>query len=130
MALKEFKFEYELFPDRENLNINKLILLKIKKGMYYLNYCNGDNFHEINISDKVDAFCQGLMAMNINEWNLQYFDEPMDFFPSDFWKLTIISDDINVVCKGKDNFPKNWNEFKILYEIGIPKSKHKSKIPF
>lgn len=73
-----------------------------------------------DISSKVDIFCQGLIMMNINEWNQQYFDKPMDMFPGYFWELTIIADDINVVCKGKDNLPKNWNKFKaLLCEIGI-----------
>lgn len=119
MLLKKFEFEYEIYPDREG-NSDKLISLEIKDEMYYLSYNNGNNLSVIDISSKVNIFCQGLLKMNINEWHQQYFDEPMDVFPSYFWKLTIIADDINVVCKGKDNLPKNWNEFKtLLYEIGI-----------
>lgn len=119
MALKKFKFEYEIYPDREG-NSDKLISLEIKNGTYYLGYNNGNNLSVIDISSKVDIFCQGLLMMNINEWNQQYFDKPMDMFPSYFWKLTIVADDINVVCKGKDNLPKNWNEFRtLLCEIGI-----------
>lgn len=119
MFLKKFKFKYEIYPDREE-NSDKMILLEIKDGMYYLSYNNGNNFSVIDISSKVDIFCQGLVKMNINEWHQQCFDEPIDMFPSYFWKLTIIADDINVVCKGKDNLPNNWNEFKtLLNEIGI-----------
>lgn len=115
MALKKFKFEYEMYPDSDIL-----ISLEIKHDKYFLRYKNGTNFSVIEISSKVNKFCQGLLMMNINEWNQQCFDEPMDMFPSYFWKLTILADDINVVCKGKDNLPKNWNEFKILLcEIGI-----------
>ena len=119
MALKKFKFEYEICPDREGNN-DKLISLEVKNGKYYLGYNHGNDLIVFDISSKVDVFCQGLIMMNINEWNQKCFDEHMDFFPGYFWKLTIIADDINVVCKGKDNLPKNWNEFKaLLCEIGI-----------
>lgn len=119
MALKKFKFEFEICPDREGNN-DKLISLEVKNGKYYLGYNHGNDLIVFDISSKVDVFCQGLIMMNINEWNQKCFDEPMDFFPGYFWKLTIIADDINVVCKGKDNLPKNWNEFKaLLCEIGI-----------
>lgn len=62
--------------------------------------------------------------ININEWNMQEFDEPWDWYPSYFWKLSIIADDIYVICKGKDNLPKNWIAFRtLLNEIGILDSK-------
>ena len=119
MALKNFKFEYEDCSDRDG-NSDKLISLEIKNDRYYFEYSNGNNFCLIDITSKIDRLYQGLLAMNINEWNQQSFDGPMDMFPGFFWELEIIADDINVSCDGKDNLPKNWNEFKILLcEVGI-----------
>lgn len=119
MALKNLKFVCEVCPDR-NGNGDKLILVEKRNDKYYLEYGNGNNLCVIEISSKVDKLYQGLLMMNINEWNKQCFDGPIDMYPSYLWRLEILADDINVLCKGKDNLPKDWNEFKILLcEIGI-----------
>ena len=123
MLLKNFEFEYEIFPDREG-NSDIQISSEIKDGRYCLRYKNGNKLRVTDITGKADVFCHGLLKMNINEWDQQDFDRPMDMFPGYFWKLTIIADDINVECRGKDNLPKNWNEFRILLsEIGITERK-------
>lgn len=119
MALKNLRFEYEVCPDRDG-NSDKLVFLENKDEKYYLEYSDGNNHFMIEISSKIDKLYQGLLMMKINEWNQQCFEGPMDMYPSYFWRLEILADDINVSCKGIDNLPKNWNEFKILLcEIGI-----------
>ena len=119
MALKKLKFEYEVCPDRDGNN-NKQVSLEKKNDMYYLEYSKGNNLCVIEISSKVDKLYQGLLMMNINEWNQQCFDGPMDMYPSYLWRLEVLADDINVSCKGIDNLPKNWHLVKsLLCEIGI-----------
>ena len=86
MALKKLKFEYEVCPDRDGNN-NKQISLEKKNDMYYLEYSKGNNLCVIEISSKVDKLYQGLLMMNINEWNQQCFDSPMDMYPSYLWRL-------------------------------------------
>lgn len=125
MLLKNLKFEYEVCPDRDG-NSDKRISLENTDDKYYLEYSNGNTQCVIDISSKIDKLYQGLLMMNINEWNRQCFDGPMEMYPSCFWRLEILADDINVSCKGIDNFPKNWDEFKkLLCEIGI-----NSEFPF
>lgn len=119
MLLKNLNFECEVCPDRDG-NSDKRISLENKDDKYYLKYGNGNTLCIIDISGKIDKLYQGLLAININEWNQKCFDGPMDMYPSYLWRLEVLADDIHVFCKGIDNFPKNWDEFKkLLFEIGI-----------
>lgn len=123
MILNGFKFEYEVCPDREG-NSTIQLLLEINNDKYILLCNNRNNICKIDITSKVDAFCKGLLKMNINEWNQKKYDEPWEFFPSFYWNLSISANGINVECKGIDNLPDNWNEFRaLLCEIGIADSK-------
>lgn len=125
MLLKKLKFKYEVCPDRDG-NSDKWISLENKDDKYYIEYSNGNSLCVFDISSKIDKLYQDLLTMNINEWNQQCFDVPMDMYPSYLWRLEIFADDINVSCKGIDNLPKNWDEFKkLLCEIGI-----ESNFPF
>lgn len=106
---------------------HRLILLRIKKDRYYLEYKKGNNFKEIDITKNINGFCQGLKDMNIAEWNFQCFNEPWSRFLHFYWDLSITTDDVNIVCKGMDNFPENWSAFrKLLCQLGIADS----KLPF
>jgi len=68
MILNGFKFEYEVCPDREG-NSTIQLLLEINNDKYILLCNNRNNICKIDITSKVDAFCKGLLKMNINEWN-------------------------------------------------------------
>lgn len=119
MILKGFKFEFEILPD-VNGNNEKLIILKIKNNEYYLEYKKGKKISKIEITQNIDTFCQGLQKMNIYEWNQKCFDEPWDWYPGYYWKLSIAIDDVSIECSGKDNLPENWSTFrKLLCEIGL-----------
>lgn len=51
---------------------------------------------------------------------MKEFDEPMEYFPGFYWRLSIETDHINVSCSGTHNYPPNWNDFlSILNFIGI-----------
>lgn len=126
MALKQFEFEYEIFPDRYG-NSSKKILLQKQEDKYFVLYFNGDDIDLNEVSDRIDIFFNGLYDMNINEWNNKHFDEPNERYPSGFWKLKISTENINVLCNGIDNFPDNWNEFVNLLkklEINEPDLPH------
>ena len=53
MLLKNFKFEYEVCPDRDE-NSDKQISLENKDDKYYLEYSNRNTLWVIDISSKID----------------------------------------------------------------------------
>lgn len=80
MALQKFMFEYEEIPNRDGSS-NKIITIETKNDSYFLYYNNGNSSCVIEVSGKIYEFCNRLLQMNINEWNHQCFDGPMDFYP-------------------------------------------------
>ena len=107
---------YEGYRD----NHHKQILLEIRKDRYFLLYKSGISYTEIDITQKVDELCEGLLRMNIVEWNQNHYDSGMDSFPHYNWRLSVSFDDVMVQCNGSSNFPTNWDEFVLLFRgIGI-----------
>lgn len=117
--LKLHGFEYK-YHGHYSFQISKYIILETCGNDQHLLFYDNGAIISVDISNKVDTLCAEMLNMNINKWNCQNFDGPMEYFPEFYWSLIIRSDDINVYCKGKDNFPENWSCFKsILSDIGI-----------
>lgn len=92
------------------------MFLDIVSEQYWLNCFLNSNKYRVNITNKIEAICKRLYQMNIQDWNLKDFTQPMHYTPSLEWKLIIHTDSINVNCLGTDNFPLNWNEFIDILE--------------
>lgn len=65
MALRGLKFEYNV--DTLKFDACRLILLEVKENQYFLNVKKGKEVSRIEITKKVDEFCQRLQAMNIEK---------------------------------------------------------------
>ena len=122
MALRGLKFEYNV--DTLEFDACRLILLKVKENQYFLNVKKGKEVSRIEITKKVDEFCQRLQAMNIEKWDRKIFDWPMEYFIGYHWKLEVTGDGINAVCRGSDNLPNDWGAFRnALNFLGIKYSR-------
>ena len=74
----------------------------------------------INITDKVDKFCNDISKSEFLGWHNKNFQSNIDFFPSTHWLLRIKTNSAIIYCKGRNMFPNNRNEFiEILNNIGI-----------
>ena len=58
MALRGLKFEYNV--DTLKFDACRLILLEVKENQYFLNVKKGKEVSRIEITKKVDEFCQRL----------------------------------------------------------------------
>ena len=115
--LYDFKFKY--FDPCTDQMIFYLIL-EIRGDRYYLQCYNNGTICSIDISDKVEMFCNMLLEIGINDWNMKNYDGSMKWFAIFQWTLDIVSDNINVHCQEQYIFPPNWEGFKTaLTAIGI-----------
>ena len=81
---------------------------------------NNGTICSIDISDKVEMFCNMLLEIGINDWNMKDYDGSVEWLARLQWTLDIVSDNINVHCQEQYNFPPNWEGFKTaLTAIGI-----------
>lgn len=114
-----FEFKYEFYDGYSNKSNKYIILQKNKKETSMLTYNYGKK-QCINITDKVDKFCNDISKSEFLGWHNKNFQSNIDFFPSTHWLLRIKTDSSIIYCKGRNMFPDNWNEFiEILNNIGI-----------
>ena len=108
------------FYDGYSNKPNKYIILQTnKKETSMLTYNYGKK-QCINITDKVDKFCNDISKSEFLGWHNKNFQSNIDFFPSTHWLLRIKTNSAIIYCKGKNMFLSNWNEFiEILNSIGI-----------
>ena len=96
-----------------------IILSKVNQ-QYWINFASENNINKVEITEKIDEICNRFEKMSIQEWNMRYFDAPMEFFPNFEWRLNIHTDTVNVLCGGLDNYPHNWKMFiDILNFMGV-----------
>lgn len=114
-----FEFKYEFYDGYSNKPNKYIILQTNKKETSMLTYNYGKK-QCINITDKVDKFCNDISKSEFLGWHNKNFQSNIDFFPSTHWLLRIKTDSSIIYCKGRNMFPDNWNEFiEILNNIGI-----------
>lgn len=114
-----FEFKYEFYDGYSNKPNKYIILQTNKKETSMLTYNYGKK-QCINITDKVDKFCNDISKSEFLGWHNKNFQSNIDFFPSTHWLLRIKTDSSIIYCKGRNMFPNNWNEFiEILNNIGI-----------
>lgn len=114
-----FEFKYEFYDGYSNKPNKYIILQTNKKETSMLTYNYGKK-QCINITDKVDKFCNDISKSEFLGWHNKNFQSNIDFFPSTHWLLRIKTNSAIIYCKGKNMFPNNWNEFiEILNNIGI-----------
>lgn len=112
-----FKFEYQ---NMDSSTSELYVILETTNKDYILQCYYKQKTYSINITDKINEICKMLEKMNIIEWDMINYNEPMEFFPGFYWKLNIHTDTINLYSQGFNNYPSNWNEFiNILNYIGI-----------
>ena len=75
--LYDFKFKY--FDPCTDQMIFYLIL-EIRGDRYYLQCYNNGTICSIDISDKVEMFCNMLLEIGINDWNMKNYDGSMEWF--------------------------------------------------
>ena len=114
-----FEFKYEFYDGYSNKPNKYIILQKNKKETSMLTYNYGKK-QCINITDKVDKFCNDISKSEFLGWHNKNFQSNIDFFPSTHWLLRIKTNSAIIYCKGRNMFPNNWDEFiEILNNIGI-----------
>lgn len=114
-----FKFKYEFYDGYSNKSNKYIILQTNKKETSVLTYNYGKK-QCINITDKVDKFCNDISKSEFLGWHNKNFQSNIDFFPFTHWLLRIKTNSAIIYCKGRNMFPNNWNEFiEILNSIGI-----------
>lgn len=114
-----FEFKYEFYDGYSNKPNKYIILQTNKKETSMLTYNYGKK-QCINITDKVDKFCNDISKSEFLGWHNKNFQSNIDFFPSTHWLLRIKTNSAIIYCKGRNMFPNNWNEFiEILNNIGI-----------
>lgn len=114
-----FEFKYEFYDGYSNKSNKYIILQTNKKETSMLTY-NYAKKQCINITDKVDKFCNDISKSEFLGWHNKNFQSNIDFFPSTHWLLRIKTNSAIIYCKGRNMFPNNWNEFiEILNSIEI-----------
>lgn len=114
-----FEFKYEFYDGYSNKPNKYIILQTNKKETSMLTYNYGKK-QCINITDKVDKFCNDISKSEFLGWHNKNFQSNIDFFPSTHWLLRIKTNSAIIYCKGRNMFPNNWDEFiEILNNIGI-----------
>ena len=114
-----YGFKFKCFDPYTEQMICYLIL-EIRGDRYYLQCYNNGTICSVDISDKVEMFCNMLLEIGINDWNMKNYDGSMEWFARFQWTLDIVSDNINVHCQEQYSVPPNWEDFKIvLAAIGI-----------
>lgn len=97
---------------------NEYAILETTADHMFINCYIDGKIKRKDITNKTDSFCD--MLRNVLHWNMQHYYEPMEWFPSFYWTLKINTDDFNIYCDGKDNYPPELEYFdKILRYIGI-----------
>lgn len=114
-----FEFKYEFYDGYSNKPNKYIILQTNKKETSMLTYNYGKK-QCINITDKVDKFCNDISKSEFLGWHNKNFQSNIYFFPSTHWLLRIKTNSAIIYCKGRNMFPNNWDEFiEILNNIGI-----------
>lgn len=99
---------------------SKYIILEKQNKKQLLNVYLNDEIRIIDISNNIKTLCDKLVEINIQDWNLKNYYEPMEYLPSFSWELCLETDEIYISCKGKDNYPPNFNKFiGVLKSIGV-----------
>lgn len=109
-----FKYTREEYSalNTSDRKIEYIILSKLN-GRYFIDKFHDGTKYHFDITDKMDAFCKKIEKLNLNEWNMQYYDPTMFWFPDFYedWTFQIQTDTINVMCKGDTTPPPRWNAF-------------------